>query len=134
MCSIFAFDFVEVQDTVLDCLDELGLTEMRDLLCETDLERVLNSADRTLTVFGVSNDTLMDTGIRDLMDEEIEEVLSRHVIESEKPLRSISFVDGQSHETLIPSCLVHVREIDEYKRVWNYHYGYSQKHVGDVSL
>ena len=121
-----------VQDDVLDCLDELGLTEMYDLFNGTDLITTrLQSGDGKFTLFALPNNVIIDLGLAKFPPQDIVEVLSRHVIEEK--LESVDFYDGQSLETVINGCFVHVTEIDSYKNVWKWG-KYKYISDGDVSI
>ncbi len=121
-----------VQDNVLDCLDELGLTEMNDLFNGTDLITTrLQSGDGKFTLFALPNNVIIDLDLANFPPQDIVEVLSRHVI-GEK-LESVDFYDGQSLETVINGCFVHVTEIDSYKKVWKWG-KYKYISDGDVSI
>ena len=120
-----------VQDTVLDCLDELGLTEMDDLFNGTDLIATLQSEDRKFTLFALPNNVINNVGLASFPPQDIVEVLSRHVIGER--LESVDFYNGQSLETIINGCFVHVTEIDSFKKVWKWG-RYKLISDGDVSV
>ena len=61
------------------------------------------------------NETITDIGLKSYDD--VEGVLDRFVIE--KLLKSADFQDGQSFETLVDDCFVHVTEIDGTSPHWN---------------
>ena len=124
------FASLVVQDSVYDCLGELGLAEMQCALEGIDLEQTFRDTNKRLTVLGLTDQVIFDIELKNLSSGDIEEVLSRHAIEGRKSLSSVDFADGQSFETLFDNCFVHVTEIDMFKTGW----GKRQVADGDVSL
>ena len=69
--------------TVLDCLNELNLTELVTQLGRTELEAILSSSDRDLTIFAPSNDAISDldlAGIELLSDDNVNTTFAAHIV------------------------------------------------------
>ena len=124
------FFILEIKENIVECLEELDLTELQCLLEGTNLETTLQG-DGMFTLFAPTNDVLQDSGLEDLGRETTEFVLGSHVVE--KKLESLLFCDGQRLESINEDCFIHVTEIDTYKYVWHYYYRYHKEHEGDVS-
>ena len=123
------FFILEIKENIVECLEELDLTELQCILEGTNLETTLEG-DGMFTLFAPTNEVLQDSGLGDLSMEITEFVLGSHVVE--KKLESLLFYDGQRLESINEDCFIHVTEIDKYKYVWHY-YSYYKKRDGDVS-
>ena len=111
------FSLIEaLENSTLDCLEKLGLTEFANLFSGLDLEDQLGTDnDKKFTVFAPPNELITNSNLGSLSSTDREIVLGSHVAKRE--ILSVEFFDGQKIKSLSPGCYyIHVTEI--YK--WNH--------------
>ena len=93
-----------LEETLLDCLERLDLTEFQVLVEEvSELRDNLNSTDAMLTVFAPENEALEGITIND------EEAIKAHV--AERVIRNNRFFSGAILDTLAEGRFLHVSEV-----------------------
>ena len=104
-----------LENSTLDCLEELGLTEFASLFSGLDLEDQLGTDNDTkFTVFAPPNELIANSNLKSLSSSDLKIVLGSHVAKRE--ILSVEFFDGQKIKSLSPGRFIHVTEI--YK--WNH--------------
>ena len=104
-----------LENSTLDCLEELGLTEFASLFSGLDLEDQLGTDNDTkFTVFAPPNELIANSNLKSLSSSDLKIVLGSHVAKRE--ILSVEFFDGQKIKSLSPGRNIHVTEI--YK--WNH--------------
>ena len=104
-----------LENSTLDCLEELGLTEFANLFSGLDLEDQLGTDnDKKFTVFAPPNELITNSNLGSLSSTDREIVLGSHIVKRE--ILSVEFFDGQKIKSLSPGRYIHVTEI--YK--WNH--------------
>ena len=122
---ITVFSLTEaLENSTLDCLEELGLTEFASLFSGLDLEDQLGSTDDDMkfTVFAPPNELITNSNLGSLPSSDLKIVLGSHVVKRE--ILSVEFFDGQKKRSLSPGRFIHVTEI--YK--WNHNTSSDEVH------
>ena len=112
-CLLY-FSLIEaLQNSTLDCLEELGLTEFANLFSGLDLEDQLGTDNDTkFTVFAPPNELITNSNLGSLSSTDLTIVLGSHVVK--RKLFSVRFYNRQKKRSLSPGRFIHVTEI--YKR------------------
>ena len=114
LCHIPFITYVVIQNSTLDCLEKLGLTEFASLFSGLDLEDQLGSTndDAKFTVFAPPNEQAVNSTLGWLSPTDVEIVLGSHIVNGE--IYSTQLFNGQKKETLSTDHYIYVN-----KRVTN---------------
>lgn len=114
LCHILFIAYVVIQNSTLDCLEELGLTEFASLFRGLDLEDQLGSTndDTKFTFFAPPNEQNVSSNLEYLSSTDLEIILGSHIVKGE--IYSVQLFNGQKKETLSANHYIYVN-----KRVTN---------------
>ena len=99
-----------LENSTLDCLEELGLTEFANLFSGLDLEDQLGTDnDKKFTVFAPPNELITNSNLKNLSSTDREIVLGSHIVK--RKMLSYKFFDGQKKKSLSPKRYIHVTVI-----------------------
>ena len=107
MITLFISLTEAFENSTLDCLEELGLTEFASLFSGLDLEDQLGTDNDTkFTVFAPPNELITNSNLGSLSSTDREIVLGSHIVKRE--ILSVEFFDGQKIKSLSPKQYIHV--------------------------
>lgn len=99
-----------LQDSTLDCLQELGLTEFANHFNDS-LEGLVVAPKSKLTVFAVPNEIVTRAGLGSLSASELDVKIKSHIVTRENGQDFL--YNGQKLETLAPGYFIHVGKSDD---------------------
>lgn len=112
MQNYIIFLIIELNESVIACLEDLGLSEMIALIKKADLLDTFSNNSSEFTVFAPMNKAIMTSDLLKLNESELETALLAHVLKG--VLKSRNFIAKSSLESLARGHYIHIHN------TWNW--------------